>query len=239
MFFGSVAVDHPDHRQPRRININDGSLDCCNITSVYSAGFFGSPSARARPMPPGPAASAWGKGARLPVRPRGSAVLPARQASAAMESPPRSVRIPLRGASCSGPRVGPAETGLPWVAASNGAGARPSPISSRGKAPLNRRAKSGPEMQSPPARPPRVTLNGAGSAPRETAVGGAAVFRNQPFSRASRRAISRSVSAASTADIFGPGARVAAEAMAPRFISTYLRTASPKPGCCSWRRIGM
>lgn len=222
MFVGSVAADHPDHRHPRRSNINEGSLDCCNIICVYSAGFFGSLRVGMRPMPHGPAASASGWG----CVPFGSPRM--RRHGAGLLRPHRaSWRLLLRHAARAGgsrlsvrgrPRTKPDSSGVP---------------------PRRGPSARAPETKSPPARPPRVTVHEAGSAPRETAVGGAAAFRDQPFSRASRRAISRSVSAASTADIFGPGARVAAEAIAPRFISTYLRTARPKPGCCSWRRMGM
>ena len=42
----------------------------------------------------------------------------------------------------------------------------------------------------------------------------------------------------SVASSFGPGERTAAERIAPRRRSTSLRTASPKPGCCSWRTSG-
>lgn len=51
--------------------------------------------------------------------------------------------------------------------------------------------------------------------------------------RASSRAMRRSISARSWSLRAGPGARTRSQAIAPRFISTYLRTANPRPGCSS------
>src|SRR5262249_28581458 len=56
--------------------------------------------------------------------------------------------------------------------------------------------------------------------------------------RVSRRDSSRSSSARSRASSLGPGGRTAAERMAPRRRKISLRTASPNPGCCSWRTSG-
>ena len=53
------------------------------------------------------------------------------------------------------------------------------------------------------------------------------------FSRFVWRATSSSMSAMSAGESFGPGLRIAAEAIAPRFASMYLRTASPRADCCS------
>ena len=47
------------------------------------------------------------------------------------------------------------------------------------------------------------------------------------------RLVSRSISAISAADNFGPGLRTAADAIAPRAAMMCLRTARPATGCCS------
>jgi hypothetical protein len=68
-------------------------------------------------------------------------------------------------------------------------------------------------------------------APGQTATAQAAA-RVSPSARSSRPR-RKSTSARVSADREALGLRWASEARTPRFLRTYLRTASPIPGCCS------